>query len=147
MTVFRYFKKLFLQKCLIFKRLGTESSRNPAKLYSPLDIHLVVSLCDVLISVLMVFSYPVSTGKGVSSGNICQHRYLRPTCSAPSHLTHFSFIFVCLSEVHIAMVCNVPANTIYTNIFPISILKRKVVAPYVYLKANQNMMLFCFVLF
>lgn len=68
MTVFRFFKnKPFLQKCLIFKRLGTESSRNPAKLYS--------SPSEVLISVAVLLM-PRLCWRGVLvfSGNICQHK-------------------------------------------------------------------------
>lgn len=157
MTVFRYFRKktkkknpTFLQTCLIFKRLGTESSRNPAKLYSLLDTRLVISLSKVLISKIVLFSCPESTGEGcwyfqvttfVSTNIADQH-------IVPSPIYHLHFTSLILfyfgKSYCYGVYLNLPANTIYTNICPPYILKRKSCCTLCISQANQNMMLFCF---
>ena len=154
MTVFRYFKKKknFLQKCLIFKRLGTESSRNPAKLYSPLDTRLVVSLSKVLISIIVLFSCPESTGEGcwcfqvitfVSTSISDQHVVTLPPFIIFISLLAFFFIL----ENHIAMVCTlICQQTPSTLTFVPQASSRKSCCTLCISQANQNM-LFCFVLF
>lgn len=152
MTVFRYLKKQkthkknFLQKCLIFKRLGTESSRNPAKLYSPLDTRLVVSLSEVLISLLVLFSCPESAGEG------CWHFQVTIFVSTdipnqhvvPPPIYHFHFIYLILlyfgKSYCYGVYLNLPANTIDTNICPTSILKRRSSCTLCISQANQNTM-------
>ena len=161
MTVFRYFRKktktkknTFLQKCLIFKRLGTESSRNPAKLYSLLDTRLVISLSKVLISKIVLFLCPESTGEGcwyfqvttfVSTNIADQH----VVPSSPIYHFHFTppILFYFGKSYCYGVYLNPPANTIYTNICPTSILKRKSCCTLCISQANQNMMLSAFVLF
>lgn len=154
MTVFRYFKKkkkkTFLQKCLIFKRLGTESSRNPAKLYSPLDTRLVVSLSEVLISIIVLFSCPESAGEGcwyfqvttfVSTNISDQH------VVPPSHLSfslHFSHSIL---ENRIAMVCTLICQQTPSTLTFVPQASSKSCCTLCISQANQNMMLFCFVLF